>query len=168
MRTDRFAAESVTLGTYADDPVCFFGAGLLPSDIPTEGTVTYTAYADGLVSDGTVRRLFLVSQGTVVFATDDDEATVNMTFRALADPEGKGPFLDISGRDATDLITATATLDVSGATLKTATFTGSDGYTGTIYGSFVGKTGIVLPFTLAKTTGEVIYGVIAADSGLGG
>jgi hypothetical protein len=170
VKTERMPAEDATLGTYINDnSVCFFGAGLAPSGIPTSGSTTYPAVADGLVSDGSVRRLFLVSSGTVVLDADDDEATVTISFKALNDPEGKGPFVDISGRTTSSEITsATATLELSGASLLVGTFTGSNGYTGTVYGSFVGTSGIILPFELSTDGGDVIYGVIVADTTLGG
>lgn len=170
VKTERMPAEDVTLGTYVNDnAVCFFGAGLTPSGIPTSGTTTYPAVADGLVSDGSVRRLFLVSTGSVALNADDDEATVTISFRALNDPESKGPFIDLSGRTTSSEITsATATLELSGASLLVGTFTGSNGYTGTVYGSFVGTSGIILPFELSNESGGVIYGVIVADTTLGG
>jgi len=105
----------------------------------------------------------------VVLDADDDEATVTISFKALNDPEGKGPFVDISGRTTSSEITsATATLELSGASLLVGTFTGSNGYTGTVYGSFVGTSGIILPFELSTDGGDVIYGVIVADTTLGG
>ncbi|MDE8651162.1 hypothetical protein [Novosphingobium album (ex Liu et al. 2023)] len=166
IRKDRFAAPSVTLGTYSDTTVCVFAAGLAPSNVPTTGTKTYYGYADGLARGTTSQRLLLISHGTVALDAANKKATVQMQFATLADPQEKGPFLDLTGRQSVQLISGTATLTQEGATLKAGTFTGTNGYAGTIYGSFIGASGIILPFELHTSTGERIWGVIAADSAL--
>ncbi len=177
IRKDKFPAPTVTLGTYSDTAVtgstaatagvCFFGAGFAASGIPTTGTKTYFAYADGLARDSnSAKRLLLVSHGTVALDAANKKATITIQFVTIDNPEGKGPFIDLTGRSTTQFITGTASLTTEGATLKAGTFTGTNGYTGTIYGSFVGASGMILPFELHTSTGERVWGMIAADSAL--
>lgn len=161
-----FPAESTTLGLLADTNLCFFAGGSAPAEVPASGSRSYRAFAEGLVqrADGTTRRL-LGSIGNLEIDFASHAATITMDLQSVTDPVS-GPFGNVRGQPSDPLIHMTATLVQQPHSLTPASITSDNGFTGSIAGAFTGNTGVVFNFAMQNADGDVIWGVIAADSSL--
>ena len=93
--------------------------------------------------------------------------------------KGRGnAFEDFSSQPLVDIATADASITLSGGGnrgMGLTTLTGTNGYSGTLIGAFVGDAsntsgtggaGAALVFELRSPNGDVIYGAIAAERSL--
>lgn len=159
-----------TLGMYNYAGLCFFAVGVEANSLPTVGVGDYFAGADGVARVGGQTLRVFGTTGNLDVQYASQVATLTLTVVGRGDPFGA-----FTARPAVELTTVTANLRVRGYSFESISVSGSNGYTGTVSGFFVGNeanasgvggSGAVFTFELRNAQGDMIVGAVAAERNL--